>query len=166
MNPQSACYVHAQLTLGKILRTFYPPSRKSFENSCSSSSLRLSSHNLLSAIGGAFQPCLGGPKRLQRFIRDRFSTQHKQAHGLLITHRVTSAVELPPLTASKDSEAEGCSGLMKFFNSRVMGYCGPCNDYFSPLTGVLSEFAGVLLGSAEQQRAPCVFLRLTVYQHV
>ena len=43
--------------------------------------------------------------------------------------------------------------LMNFFNSWVMGYCGPRNDYFSPLTGVLSELAGVPLGSAEQRRA-------------
>lgn len=107
-----------------------------------------------------FQRCLGGPKRLQRFIRDLFSTQHKQAHSLLITHRVTSAVELPPLTASKDGETEGCLGLVKFFNSWVMGYCGPRNDYVSLLTGGLSELAGVPLGSAQQWRATswCIFL--------
>lgn len=103
-----------------------------------------SSHNLLSAISGTFQRRLGGPKCLQWFIRDLFSTQHKQAHGLLITHRVTSAVALAPLTAG---EEEGCLGLMEFFNSRVMGYCGLRNDYFSPLTGALSELAGASFGA-------------------
>lgn len=34
-----------------------------------------------------------------------------------------------------------------------MGYCGPRNDYFFPLTGALSELAGVPFGSAELRRA-------------
>lgn len=38
-------------------------------------------------------------------------------------------------------------GLMEFFNSRVMGYCGLRNDYFSPLTGALSELAGASFGA-------------------
>lgn len=105
-----------------------------------------SSHNLLSAISGTFQRRLGGPKCLQWFIRDLFSTQHKQAHGLLITHRVTSAVAPAPLAAGE--EEEGCLGLMEFFNSRVMGYCGLRNDYSSPLTGALSELAGASFGVA------------------
>lgn len=102
------------------------------------------SHNLLSAISGTFGRRLGGPKCLQWFIRDLFSTQHKQAHGLLITHRVTSAVALARLTAG---EQEGCLGLMEFFNSRVMGDCGLRNDYFSPLTGALSELARASFGA-------------------
>lgn len=34
-----------------------------------------------------------------------------------------------------------------------MGYCGPRNDYFFPLTGALSELAGVPFGSAELRHA-------------
>lgn len=62
-------------------------------------------------------------------------------------------VRHPPLTASQDAEAEGCLRLTKSFNSRVMGYCGPRDDYFFPLTGALSELAGVPFGSAELRRA-------------